>query len=97
MYIFGYIGRGTSHDILAVVVIFMIVALPTAIWKYKTKVKEYRLIKKEVIATVVLLFLWLGASIFLIISLKGVCICVFNAYYGWHVRDDFVFSTEWMR
>ena len=44
-----------------------------------------------------MLFLWLGLSIFLVIVLKGVCICVFNDYYGVHITDAFVFSTEWTR
>lgn len=43
---FGYMGRGTGHDIMAVLVMLLIVALPTAIWKYKTKVKTFKQIKK---------------------------------------------------
>ena len=77
-YMFGFMGSSTGHDILAVLVMVIIVALPTMLWKYKTKSQSLRVVRKEVIFTIVMLFLWMGISILGIIMLKGVCICVFN-------------------
>lgn len=44
-YMFGYLGDSTGHDILTVSVMFLIVVLPTAIWKYKTRSRVYKEIK----------------------------------------------------
>lgn len=46
IYIFGLMGRGTSHDIVAVVIMFVIVFLPTLIWKVKTRNNENKSMKK---------------------------------------------------
>ena len=96
-YMFGFMGTSTAHDILAVLVMYTIVALPALIWKYKTTTKSFKENRNEVIVAVVLLTLWLGASIFLVIVGKGVCICVFNDNYGIKINKDFVFSTQWSR
>jgi hypothetical protein len=39
---FGYFGRGLSHDILAVFIMTILVAIPTLIWKSQTKVKNFK-------------------------------------------------------
>lgn len=44
-----------------------------------------------------MIFLWIGISVFAVIALKGVCICVFNNKYGTKIDRDFVFSTEFTR
>lgn len=41
--------------------------------------------------------LWLAISILSVIALKGVCICVFNSNYGYRIKDEFMFSTQWLR
>jgi phosphoglycerol transferase MdoB-like AlkP superfamily enzyme len=45
-YIFGMLGRGTGHDILAVVILISIVVLPTIIWKKQTKTRHSSTLKK---------------------------------------------------
>jgi len=80
-------GRGLSHDILAVFIMMLIVVIPTLVWKNSTKVKEFKLIKKELIFTVACLLLWLGASIFAIVTLKGACLCYYNDNYGFSVGN----------
>jgi len=80
-------GRGLSHDILAVFIMMLIVVIPTLVWKNSTKVKEFKLIKKELIFTVVCLLLWLGTSIFAIVTLKGACLCYYNDNYGFSVGN----------
>ena len=97
IYIFGMIGRGTSHDIVAVIIMLAIVFLPTIIWKVKTRQGELSSKRTELIVTVVLLILWVGASITSVLLLKGVCVCVFNENYGVKIHQDFVFSTEFTR
>ena len=46
VYAFGEIGEGTAHDIIAAGIIWLIVTIPTIIWKAKTKVKSFKNIKK---------------------------------------------------
>lgn len=41
-YMFGYFGRGLSHDILAVFIMTILVAIPTLIWKSQTRVKKFK-------------------------------------------------------
>lgn len=40
-----------------------------------------------------MLILWLGLSIFLIITTKGVCVCDFDVKYGFTIQDDLKLST----
>ncbi len=98
-YIFGYMGRGLSHDILAVFIMVLIVVIPTLVWKNSTKIKEFKLIKKELIFTVCCLLLWLGVSVFTVVTLKGACLCYYNDNYGFTVGNDMgpFLSTEWTR
>lgn len=44
-YMFGFMGRGVSHDILTVFLMTLIVLIPTLVWKYTTKFKKLKLIK----------------------------------------------------
>ena len=44
-----------------------------------------------------MILIWLGISIFSVIALRQVCICVFNDKYGIQVNKDFFFSTELSR
>jgi NhaP-type Na+/H+ or K+/H+ antiporter len=39
-YMFGELGTGTGHDILAVVVMGVMVTFPTVLWKKKTRTKN---------------------------------------------------------
>jgi hypothetical protein len=98
-YIFGYMGRGISHDILAVFIMMLIVVIPTLVWKNSTKVSEFKLVKKELIFTVVSLLIWTGIAVFSIIALKGACLCYYNDNYGFSVGGDAgpFMSTEWTR
>lgn len=45
-YIFGGLGRGTGHDVLTVLILSSIVALPTILWKRQTKRKIHNIAKK---------------------------------------------------
>lgn len=92
-YAFGELGRGTGHDILAVLIMVCIVALPTLLWKLQTKSNKSRIPKSEVIFTIAMIIAWTVISIMAVISMKGVCICVFNDKYGTKVNGDFSFST----
>lgn len=96
-YAFGTIGRGTAHDILAVLIMVVVVAIPTMIWKLNTKSKKSKIGKSEVLFTIAMLVLWTIISILGVVMLKGVCICVFNEKYGTKVNKDFSFSTEFTR
>lgn len=80
-------GRGLSHDILAVFIMVLIVVIPTLVWKNSTKITEFKLIKKELIFTVACLLLWLGISVFSIVTLKGACLCYYNDIYGFSVGN----------
>jgi Kef-type K+ transport system membrane component KefB len=82
VYAFGVIGRGTSHDIMTVAVMFMIVIIPTVIWKVKTRVRMLSKYRKEALFTILMLMLWLGVCIGGVISLRDVCVCVYNHNYG---------------
>jgi len=77
-YAFGELGRGTGHDVLAVLILISIVGLPTIIWKLQTRPKNKKVQGGELIFTIVMLIIWAVLSVFLVIALKGVCICVFN-------------------
>lgn len=92
-YVFGELGRGTGHDILAVLVMVSIVVLPTVLWKTQTRPQKNKIQQGELIFTVVMLIVWTIVSVFAVIALKGVCICVFNEKYGTKIQKDFVFST----
>lgn len=92
-YVFGELGRGTGHDILAVLIMISIVALPTILWKLQTKSKKTTITRAEIIFTIFMLVAWALISTFALISLKGVCICVFNEKYGTKIQKDFSFST----
>lgn len=87
-YMFGYMGRGVSHDILTVFIMVLIVVIPTLVWKNSTKVAEYKFIKKELVFTMICLLIWLGACIFGVISLKGACLCYYNDNYGFSVGNN---------
>lgn len=80
-------GRGLSHDILAVFIMVLIVIIPTLVWKNSTKIKEFKLLKNELIFTTACLLLWLGVSIFAVVSLKGACLCYYNDNYGFSVGN----------
>lgn len=80
-------GRGLSHDILAVFIMVLIVVIPTLVWKNSTKIKEFKLLKNELIFTTACLLLWLGVSIFAVVSLKGACLCYYNDNYGFSVGN----------
>jgi len=79
-YMFNFFGRGTYIDVLSVFAVALLVIIPTLIWKYNTKVSNLDELRTEIIATVVLLCLWLAVSVFLVILTKGGCLCYFNAY-----------------
>ena len=81
-YMFNFFGRGTYIDVLSVFAVAFLVIIPTLIWKYYTKVSNLDELRGEIIATVVLLSLWLAISVFLVIASKGACLCFFNDYYG---------------
>lgn len=53
--------------------------------------------RKEVVILVVLLVLWLAASVFLIVLAKGGCVCFYNNKYGIKIDDDVEISTEFTR
>lgn len=40
-YMFGTFGRSTPVDVLSVFAVFLIVAIPTLIWKHVTKSKSW--------------------------------------------------------
>lgn len=40
-----------------------------------------------------MLLIWVGFSVFFIITTKGVCVCDFNEKYGVKVQDDLKLST----
>ncbi len=82
---FGYIGRGVSHDILSVFIMTLIVLIPTLIWKNTTKVQKLNFVKKEIIFAGVCLVLWVAASALLVVFLKGACLCYYNDNYGFSV------------
>lgn len=96
-YIFGGLGRGTGHDVLTVLILSSIVALPTILWKRQTKRRVYSIAKNEIIFTCIMLFIWVLASTFLVISLKGVCVCLYNSKYGAKFTRDVDWSTEFSR
>lgn len=96
VYMFGLLGRGTSYDLVTVVIMFAIVLIPTIIWKVKTKTSQ-KFSQFETGLAITLLVLWIGASITSVLLLKGVCICVFNDNYGIKINKVFVFSTEFTR
>jgi hypothetical protein len=77
---FNFFGRGTHIDVLSVFSVAFIVIIPTLIWKYYSKVSKLDQLRREIIATVVLLSLWLAISVFLVIVSKGACLCYFNDY-----------------
>jgi membrane protease YdiL (CAAX protease family) len=98
-YMFGFMGRGLSHDILSIFVMTLIVLIPTLIWKNKTKINKFKFVKKEVIFTGVCLLFWLGINIFSVVTLKGACLCYYNDNYGITLGDEQgpYLSTEWTR
>jgi hypothetical protein len=52
--------------------------IPTLIWKYYTKVSAVSQVRGEIVATVVLLFLWLIVCVALVVMAKGTCLCFFT-------------------
>lgn len=44
-FMFGFLGRGLAHDILAVFVLTLTVVIPTLVWKNSTKVQKFKNIK----------------------------------------------------
>lgn len=95
-YMFNFFGRGTYIDVLSVFAVALVVIIPTLIWKYYTKVSNLDELRGEIIATVVLLSLWLAVSVFLVIASKGACLCFFNDY-GLTVEKDLRLSTDFSR
>ncbi len=93
---FNFFGRGTYIDVLSVFAVAFLVIIPTLIWKYYTKVSNLDELRGEIIATVVLLSLWLAVSVFLVIATKGGCLCFFNDY-GLTVEKDLRLSTDFSR
>jgi heme/copper-type cytochrome/quinol oxidase subunit 2 len=90
---FGNLGRGTYLDVLSVGVLTLIVTIPTLIWKHFTKLNPWKKQRKELVILIVLLVLWLAASIFLVVGTKGVCVCFYNNKYGFKIDADVEVSS----
>lgn len=97
LYSFGNFGRGTSIDVLSVFVMTLLVAFPTLIWKYKTKIRDFRHLRTEIAVTTVFLVVWLALCVFLVLACSGACVCLFTDKYGFKVQEEFRISTSWSR
>ena len=97
-YMFNFFGRGAYIDVLAVFAMAVIVFIPTLVWKYYTKVSNLSAVKGEIVATAILLFLWLAVCIFLVVATKGTCVCYFTDKYGIKVDKAGAYvSTDFIR
>jgi hypothetical protein len=94
---FGDFGRASSLDVLSVFAVTLIVLVPTLIWKHLTKTTPWSEQRREIVALVVLLVLWLAVSVFLVVATKGVCVCFYNNKYGFKIDDDVEISSEFTR
>jgi phage-related holin len=96
-YMFGVFGRSTSVDVLSVFAVFLIVAIPTLIWKHFTKLTAWGEMRREAVVLVLLLVLWLGTAVFLVVVSKGGCVCFYNHNYGISIDSDVELSTDFTR
>lgn len=96
-FMFGKFGIGIGMDILNMVAIFSIVAIPTVLWKHLTKTKPPGQMKKEWRITAVLLFIYAGLTVMGVLMSRRACLCVFNDRYGITINKDFRLSTQFTR
>ena len=94
-YMFNFFGRGTYIDVLAVFAMAVIVLIPTLVWKFYTRSSVS--LRGEIVATAILLFLWLAICVFLVVATKGTCVCYFTDKYGIKVDKDAYMSTDFTR
>ena len=98
LYMFNFFGRGAYIDVLAVFAMAVIVLIPTLVWKFNTRVANLNAVKGEIVATAILLFLWLAVCVFLVVATKGACVCYFTDKYGIKVdKGEAYVSTEFTR
>lgn len=97
-YMFNFFGRGAYIDVLAVFAMTVIIFIPTIVWKYYTRASNLKAIRGEIIATAILLFLWLAICVFLVVATKGTCVCYFTDKYGIKVdKEGAYLSTDFTR
>lgn len=96
-FMFGVMGYGIVIDVIAVLIMTAIVAVPTVVWKMLTRTRSHQQMKKEYIVAGIMLLVWLGLSVLGVALTSRACLCVFNDRYGVTVQKNYQLSTQFTR